>query len=139
MATTEEFLRDYGVDIRSNGQRRWPGEVKARIVAETLEPGATVNEVARRYGLRANHLSQWRGRARRGKLVRPAVPDDDGLCFAPVVLSGPRAAVSQEDVPIEPGSPKPIEVVTAPVTIRLDGNTSTNRLVEIVRALGASA
>ncbi len=139
MATTDEFLRDYGVDIRTNGQRRWPDEVKARIVAETLEPGATVNEVARRYGLRANHLSEWRGRARRGELVLPAVPEDDGLCFAPVVLSGPRVPSSQEDPPIQSGSSKPIEIVTGAVTIRLDADIGTDRLVEIVRALGMRA
>lgn len=139
MATTDEFLRDYGVDIRTNGQRRWPDEVKARIVADTLEPGATVNEVARRYGLRANHLSEWRGRARRGKRVLPAVPEDDGLCFAPVVLSGPKALVPEKVPPNKPVSPKPIEIVTAAVTIRLDGDIGTDRLVEIVCALGATA
>ncbi|MBM7324927.1 transposase [Brucella intermedia] len=35
-------------------------QVKARIVAETLLPGATVNGVAQRHGVLANHVSSWR-------------------------------------------------------------------------------
>jgi transposase len=139
MATTVEFLKDYGVDIRSNGQRRWPDEVKARIVAETLEPGATVNAVAQRYGIRPNHLSEWRSQARCGKLVLPAVRDDDSLCFAPVVVSDSSAQVAQEPSSLDPKPLRLIEIVTAAVTIRLDGDIGTDRLVEIVRALGASA
>ena len=46
------------------GRRCWPDEVKARIVAESLAPGARVCEVAQKYGLIARHVSQWRGLAR---------------------------------------------------------------------------
>lgn len=142
MATTVDFLRDYGVEIRSNGQKRWPDEVKAQIVAESLKPGVSVNAVAARYGLRANHLSEWRGRARDGKLVLPALQDDD-FCFAPLVLSdGPVAPV-----PACPGRPVPseaqplgtIEIAVGPVTIRLDGATTAIRIAEIVRAIGPSS
>jgi transposase len=141
MATTVEFLRDYGVDIRANGQKRWPDEVKAQIVAESLKPGVTVNVVAARYGLRANHLSEWRGRARDGKLVLPAM-EDDGFCFASLVLSEGNAP----SLPVRSGQPgkseaQPlgsIEIAVGQVTIRLDGATTAARIAEIVRAIGPS-
>lgn len=55
---------------RSRRNRKRPDEVKARVVAETLLSGATVNEVARRHGVRANHVSSWRALVRKGRLVR---------------------------------------------------------------------
>lgn len=141
MATTGEFLRDHGVEVRTNGQRRWPDSVKAYIVAETLKPGATVNAVAARYGLRPNHLSEWRSRARDGQLVLPAVADDN-FCFAPIVVS---EGVAGADVPAVARQPtksdglscKPIEIEIGQVTIRLDGTTSSDRIAEIVQAIGA--
>ena len=141
MATTREFLKDYGVEIRGNGQRRWPDEVKALIVAETLKPGATVNAVAARYGLRANHLSEWRSRARDGRLVLPE-SDDDGFRFAPIVVSeggggGHMPAFAGQPVKHDGAPAGFIEIAIGRVTIRLDGTTSSDRIAEIVRAIGA--
>ena len=141
MATMMEVLRDYGVEIRANGQKRWPDEVKAQIVAETLKPGVTVNAIAARYGLRANHLSEWRSRARDGRVGLPAI-EDDGFCFASVVVpdSGGGASVKtiavQAEHPDGPSSGS-IEIVLGRVTIRLEGATSAARISEIVQAVGA--
>jgi transposase len=41
-------------------RRRWTGEEKARIVAETLEQGANISEVARRNGVARGLLTVWR-------------------------------------------------------------------------------
>ena len=46
---------------RSTGERRhWPEVLKRRIVAETLEPRASVSIVARRHDVNANQLFKWR-------------------------------------------------------------------------------
>ncbi|MFE3838533.1 transposase [Rhodobacteraceae bacterium PA1-206B] len=57
-----------------------------RVVAETLKPGASVNEVARRHGLPANHVSSRRTLARKGRLVLPA--PEDPVEFA-TLMPGP--------------------------------------------------
>ena len=45
-------------------RRRWSGGEKARIVEETLAPGAVVSEVARRHGVAQSLLFTWRRLAR---------------------------------------------------------------------------
>ena len=81
METTLEVLT-IGGSGRQN--RSLPDEVKARIVAETLVPGATVSDGARRHGLPANRISSWRTLARKGRLVLPA--PEDPVEFAAVML-----------------------------------------------------
>ena len=82
METTLEILtaRKSGREVH----RHWPDEVKAQIVSESLRPGAMVNEVAERHGLKPNHLSTWRTMARQGKLVLPA--PEDAVEFAAVIV-----------------------------------------------------
>ena len=45
-------------------RRIWSADQKRRIIAESFAPGASVAEVARRYGLNANQLFTWRRRRR---------------------------------------------------------------------------
>ena len=85
MGSGIEFLP---VGDRSRRNRKWPDEVKARIVADTLKPGVTVNDVARRHGVPANHVSSWRTLARTGRLVLPA--PEDPVEFAALMV-GPLA------------------------------------------------
>ena len=143
MVVSTEFFTSFDI-IGSNGKRRWPNELKARIVAETLVEGVTVNEVARRYDLRPNCLSEWRRLARDGKLVLPATWQGmeharegnlDGVDFVPV-------AIEEKSVSIKPElarSSTTLDVIKDGVTIRLDANTSASRLAEIVTALSSPA
>ena len=107
-------------------KRRWSNEAKGRMVAETLVRGVSVNEVARRHGLKANHLSSWRTLAQQGKLV---VPEVAGAEFA-----APVATAQAVDTPVATAS---IDLVIGPVTVRLNGATPAARVAELVMALRA--
>ena len=123
------------------GRRRWPVEVKGRLVAESFLPGVSVREVAERNGLAANRLSTWRGLARRGELAIADLAgldlegaDPGGVDFTPVVLEDIIPTVG----PAEPARSL-IEVETGGVTLRLDANTDVARLAELVSALRSAS
>ena len=62
-------------------RRRWSLQDKLRIVEETLQPGVTVSEVARRHGLAPSVVFTWRRLAREGRL------GDAGVAFMPVEIA----------------------------------------------------
>jgi transposase len=105
--------------------------VKAQAVGETLEPGATVNAVAARYGVKPNQLSAWRCLAKQGKLVLPAAEmSDEPTAFAPLVLCEPQPSAQLDDS---------LHLVFGDLTITLAADTPAVRIAEIVHALGASS
>lgn len=126
MGATSEFLAR--VPRRADGKRNWPSELKARIVAETLIEGETVNAVAKRYELIPSTVSDWRRMARQGKLV---LPNLDGLDFVPIEIEGP-APVAQH---LPAMSTSTIDLVTGDIIVRLDAATPAPRIAEIARAL----
>lgn len=126
MDGTIEFITNTSGDRRRF--RRWPEEVKARIVAETLVDGATVHAVARRHGMRPNHLSEWRRMAREGKLV---LPNLEGVTFVPIAVEDPGDAL--RDMPVAKAGT--LDLVKGDVTIRLSAGTPAARIAEIAAAL----
>ncbi len=129
MECSTEFRSNIDMVVGPRGHRRWPDAVKAQIVAETLVEGASVGAVARRYDMRANHLSEWRRMAREGKLVLPAVTEKPSFA----------ALVVRDDVEMapEPTPPSPLDLICGGVTVRLDAGTSAARIAEIAHALNA--
>src|SRR5690606_37460747 len=70
-------------------RRRWPDEARARILAETMLPGANVSAVARAHGLRPQQLFTWRRKAMRSGAMATLPVRSEGLghSLAPVELA----------------------------------------------------
>ncbi|WP_346731021.1 transposase, partial [Bradyrhizobium sp. 38] len=87
------------------GRKQWPDDLKAQIVADSLEPGAIVTNVARRHGCRPQQVHDWRRRARLGQLVLPASADT--LSFVPVASESALPAAAEPS-----GLPEAAAIVT---------------------------
>jgi transposase len=108
------------------GRRRsWSAAEKARIVAESVSPGANVSAVARAHGLTPAQIFRWRRRNGTVKLVaaRPA------LSFAPVVIGDTAAA------PPVAAPPEAIEIAFKGVKLRIPGGTQPTTIMALLKAL----
>jgi transposase len=72
------------VDAARRGRRRRPASEKLQIVRLTMEPGASVAEIARAHGVNANQVFKWRRLYERGQLVDGA---SRATALLPVTIS----------------------------------------------------
>jgi transposase len=103
-------------------RRRWSSSEKARIVEESLSPGAVVTAVARRHDVHPNLLHHWR---RRAKL---AGADGRPLGFLAVAVTAP--------VGPETTAASSIEIELGSVRVRVDARVDEAALGRVLRALG---
>jgi transposase len=92
------------VEIVARGERRrsYTPEDKARLLAETVEPGARVLEVAQRHGISPSLLHRWRREAEGRlpkKMTRGVPPLVPLLMSAPAGASPPCMTAAMSDAP----------------------------------------
>ena len=115
--------------ITGGGRRRWTVDEKARIVTETLEPGAVVSVIARRHGLSPQQVFAWRREARK----RTAPPADLLPSFVPAVvdLAEPRIETrSRKRV-----AAAAIELEIGGVTVRVGHGARASTVAAVIGAL----
>ena len=123
---TKGGFRRIGILTRPDRRRRWSAKDKARIVEETLAPGARVTEVARRWQLRPQQVFAWRREARE---AIPAAPGVAG--FVPIVA---------QDAPRTTPAAPVIEIKLAGAVVRVvSGQDDGAQLTAVLRAVRASA
>ena len=115
-------------------RRSWSAEEKRRIVLEAAVPGASVSEIARRHGVNANLVFNWRKLYHAGRLddkvhagellpVRisenphPVYPGVERLAIAPVVAGA-------------------IHIELGRVRVRVEGSVDPENLRMVLEQLG---
>ena len=127
----------------SGRRRRWSRADKARIVVESLEPGANVSEVARRNGLSPQQLFAWRREADAAlephrKAVPQVQPPEIGEAapvFAPVVIAAPAPPLPSAPSQRSAADSGTIEIAIGGAVVRIIGQVETSRLVTVLRAV----
>jgi transposase len=136
-------------------RRRWSSDDKARIVEESLRPGANVSEIARRNGVSPQQLFAWRraahalfqegaearpadrtedvsasGQRRTDRQVRLSGSGGEAPAFAPVVI----AATSPASPPLTAASGA-VEIAVGDAVVRVIGPVETAVLIAVLRAV----
>ena|SRR5271165_5279135 len=119
-------------------RRRWSKNEKARIVEETLTPGAVVSEVARRHGVAQSLLFTWR------RLARTAGPTGtDGSILLPVEIDAgtpPFKSEAKPSCPTTSGRRTRSGVIEIELgsgnRVRVDNDVDADALRRVLSVLG---
>ena len=123
----------------TGGRRRFSKDDKARIVEESLVPGAVVSAVARRHGLTPQQLFGWRRQARRpvGAMIEATAP-----LFVPAIVemdSGEPRRKARRRKHSEPGVTGTIELEIGGVAVRIGRGADARTIMAVIRGLKAGA
>lgn len=126
-------------------RRRWSDAEKARIVAESLAPGACVSDVARRWHVLPQQVFGWRRSMRRAGMARaPARSASGSPAFVPIVAeaatpvssatgSAPAPAITSSAM-----AAPTIEIRIAGAVVRAAPGTDAADLTAVLRAVRQS-
>jgi transposase len=116
-------------------RRRWSAAEKARIVAETLVPGAGVSAVARRWQLCPQQVFAWRREAKAVAEMPPERADRGMPAFVPIVAP----AVSAAPAGAAASAAAVIEIELAGAVVRVGAGLDGAVLSAVLRAVRSSA
>ena len=111
--------KDGSVEKRRTKRGRWTAEQRQEIVAASLVSGASINEVAERFGIRPNLLTAWR--RRQAREIAASKPKRKRAQFAAVRLK----AVAMDGT---------IEIDQASGLVRVRGIVDAGMLREVLAA-----
>ena len=120
-------------------RRRWTGEEKARIAAESFEEGANISEVARRNGVSRGLLTVWRRQV--AAAVAGKAPN-----FVPIQIGAgsgggtagesERILAAQTEIAAPPAKPSGvIEIELSGARIRVEPGVELTTLSPVLSAL----
>ena len=115
-----------------SGRRQRTKAERARIAAESMMPGVTVADIARKHGTTRWQIYDWRKQLRKGNLVLPESVASLPV-FAELVVDDSSAeaaaSVTRSD----------LEIVVGDVVIRAGADADEGQLTRAIRAARAAA
>lgn len=115
-----------------SGRRRRTKAERARIAAESMMPGVTVADIARRYGTTRWQIYDWRKQLRKGNLVVPesvaSLPVFAELVVDDSAAEAPSAVAGSD-----------LEIVVGDIVIRAGSGADEGQLMRAIRAARAAA
>ena len=147
------------VEVITDGGRRlqWSTDEKARILFESLVPGANVSAVARRHGMSPQQLFGWRREAREqmaaAEKAKPSAgtpgvstakaPPPTTPAFIPVMIAAQPASAAPAPPPSPPPPAPPsgagrIEIVIGDCIVRVCGDVEPKTLSVVLAAVRRS-